>query len=149
MVTFRAFFLFIFSGGFMKILNLHIMFILMVVLLSCGITLAANSQDTTDNHVYATVDTAPGVDGYATGEVNIRKASDRSDRKVWFGITGTGTMTVTLQFKLQGQTTWTDYEDYTGNERKVVEGGAAGERWRGVVKNGNHTSGSKTFGLDW
>lgn len=109
----------------------------------------ANSQSSTDDYEYATVDTAPGADGYFTNEVSIRKQSDRADRKVWFSVRGTGSMTVTLQFKCPGDSTWTDYDTYTSNERKVVEGGSAGVKWRATVKNGDHTSGSKTFGLDW
>jgi len=110
---------------------------------------AANSQATHNNYEYATVDTAPGASGYGTNEVKVRKKSSRQNQQVWFSIRGTGVMTVTLQFKCTGDSDYTDYEDYTGTERKVVDGGASGVVWRAIVKDGGHTSGSKTFGFDW
>lgn len=110
---------------------------------------AANSQTNTDNNKFATVDTAPGAAGYFTAEVNIRKASDRGERKVFFSIGGTGVMTITLQFKRVIDTDWNDLESYTGTPRLEISGGAVGERWRAIVKQGAYTSGTKIFGFGW
>jgi len=106
----------------------------------------ANSQASTDFYEYATVDTAPGASGYGTNAVNIRSTHEKH---AWFSIRGTGVMTVTLQFKCPGDTDWTDYMDYSSTERKLIEGGGAGVKWRAIVKNAEYTSGSKTFGFDW
>ena len=58
-------------------------------------------------------------------------------------------MTVTLQFKCQGDADWTDYGSYADNQRKSIDGGGAGVQWRAIVKNGDYTSGEKSFGFDW
>ena len=115
-----------------------------------GFSFGANSQSTGNNYVFATVDTAPGASGYGTSAISPKKYRAQSAYKsLWFTIGGTGTMTVTLQYKLAGTSTWNDYADYTSAEYKLLETGAGGETWRAIVKNGAHTSGSLTFGFTW
>ena len=106
----------------------------------------ANSKTDTDYLQYATVDTAPGVDGYWTTELNIRS---KKVSHAYFSVRGTGVMTVVLQFKAVGDTTWTDYATTTDNGRAALKGGGAGVKWRAGVKQAGRTSGSKIFGFDW
>lgn len=106
----------------------------------------ANSRASTDYISYATVDTAPGADGYFTAELNVRS---KKISHAYFSVRGTGAMTVVLQFQAEGDSTWTDYASTTNNGRAALKGGGAGVKWRAGVKNAGHTSGSKTFGFDW
>ena len=125
--------------------------ILIVVLVFGSISNAANSRSSGNTYEFAEVDTAPGASGYYTNSVNLcdKKRVSRHD-SVWFVISGTGSMTVTLQFKLVGQTTWTDYDTYTSVEYKVLDAGACGgEAWRAIVKSGAYSSGSMEFGFTW
>lgn len=127
------------------------LFRLLIISLIGLLFVSLNSVSTTDYHTYATVDTDPGAPGYYTGEVSIRRAKgNRKAESVYFSNRGTGSMTVTLQYKCDGDAGWTDYSTYTTVTRVVVEGGAVGELWRaGVVNSAAYTSGSMTFGFDW
>ena len=128
--------------------KISLLFISVFVFLNVFISLSfgANSQSSNDFFEYATVDTDPSTDGYGTNSIVIRK---NATGKAWFSVRGTGTMTVTLQFKCNGDTAWTDYADYTTNVRKLIDGGGAGVKWRSIVKDTAYTSGSKSFGFDW
>jgi hypothetical protein len=110
----------------------------------------ANTRTSGAYKEFATVDTAPDVDGYATESISIR---NEDVQNVGFSIRNLGSdamnATVTLQFKCDGDTDWTDYEDYTEETRKLVEGTGAGTLWRAIVKNGNYTAGEICFGFDW
>jgi len=128
----------------------------------------ANSRDSGQFKEYATVNTQPsGTDlGYWTNEVCLRdKMKDGLAKdKMWFSIreteadssqaSDTSSMTVTLQFKCDGDDGWQDWVDLSGNalavgQRLVIEDCGAGVRWRAGVKDGDFTSGELTFGFDW
>jgi len=109
----------------------------------------ANSKSNGPRKRYATVDTAPGADGYGTDAIS---PNTESLDKLFFSFRGTGSITVTLQFKCDGDTSWQDYADYsdfTDEPRKLIEGGAGKVKWRLIVKSGAYSSGSLTFGFDW
>ena len=107
----------------------------------------ANSKTTSDYIQYATVDTDPGGNGYFTDELNLR---GKKMTVVYFSVRGTGTMTVVLQFKGEGDVTYTDYATTTNNGRAALKGGGAGVKWRAGIKNtAAYRNGSKTFGFDW
>jgi hypothetical protein len=128
----------------------------------------ANSRSSGEFKEYATVDTQPsGTDlGYWTNEVCLRdKVKDGVAKdKMYFSIrefegdsseaSDTSSMTVTLQFKCDGDAGWQKFVDFAGSElavgnRLVIEDTAAGSRWRAGVKDGDYTSGKVTFGFDW
>jgi hypothetical protein len=128
----------------------------------------ANSRSTGDFKEYATIDTQPsGTDlGYWTNEVCLRdKQKDwLAKDKMWFSIrefeadsseaSDTSSMTVTLQFKCDGDAGWQDYVDFAGStlargNRLVIEDTGAGARYRAGVKDGDFTSGKVTVGFDW
>ena len=107
----------------------------------------ANSKATSDFIQYATVDTDPGATGYYTAELNLR---GKKTTVVYFSVRGTGSMTVVLQFKVTGDSVWTDYATTTNNGRAALKWGGAGVKWRAGVKNASgYTSGEKSFGFDW
>jgi len=110
----------------------------------------ANSLSSGDYKEYATVDSTPPANGYWTNTLGLR---GRKLAYVYFSIRGTGTATVTLQFKCSGDADWTDYYndgiDFVTGDRKVIEGNAANVVWRAGVKLADYTSGSITFGFDW
>ncbi|KKM71970.1 hypothetical protein LCGC14_1425200 [marine sediment metagenome] len=110
-----------------------------------------NSRLSSDYYEYATVNTNPGASGYFTNEVNIRQ---KSLQQVFFSVRETGassafSVTITLQFKCPGDDDWQDYDTYSEVNRKLIEGGGAGVRWRMGVEQGDYTSGEVTFGFDW
>jgi hypothetical protein len=128
----------------------------------------ANSKSSGPFKEYATIDTQPSGSelGYWTNEVCLRdKVNDGiSKGKMYFsirenesdssGASDTSSMTVTLQFKCDGDAGWQDFVDFGGNELAVgnrieVEDTGAAVRWRAGVKDGDYTSGSLTFGFDW
>lgn len=110
----------------------------------------ANSQSSGDYKEYATVNLAPDTDGYWTNPVSLRPNRIAC---MFFSIRGTGTATITLQFKCAGDTDWTDYYNegnaFHNGDRKIVEGNAADMSWRAGVKSGGYTTGEVTFGFDW
>ncbi len=116
----------------------------------------ANSKASTEFTRYATVDSAPGADGYWTDPVSFDKRLHLE--KVFFSIRETdpdasaaSSITVTLQFRCKGGL-WQDYNTTTAfaaGDRKVIEDGAGGVDWRAGVKSGAFSSGSLTFGFDW
>jgi hypothetical protein len=128
----------------------------------------ANSRSTGDFKEYATIDTQPsGTDlGYWTNEVCLRDKQNGglAKDKMWFSIrefeadsseaSDTSSMTVTLQFKCDGDAGWQDYVDFAGStlargNRLVIEDTGAGARYRAGVKDGDFTSGKVTVGFDW
>jgi hypothetical protein len=110
----------------------------------------ANSQASGTYKEYATVDTTPGADGYWTNSISLRV---KKLTQVFFSIRGTGVATVTLQFRCEGDTDWTDYSNdgvaFVTGDRKIIESNAGNVQWRAGVKQANYTSGSITFGFDW
>ena len=125
----------------------------------------ANNRSSGEFKEYATVDTTPTELGYFTNEVNLRALrKDKGERKVYFSIreeeadssaaSDTSSMTVTLQFKCEGDAGWQDYVPLDGSElavgnRVAVEDSGAAVLWRAGVKDYEYTSGSLTFGFDW
>lgn len=59
----------------------------------------------------------------------------------WVSITGAGTMTLTLQYRLQDETTWNDADDETINGRYYFEAG--GDYWRIGCKTGDYGVGNR------
>ena len=108
----------------------------------------ANAQTSSDRYEYATVDSNPGAAGYYTEKVGIQGKGFGLEW-IFFSIRGAGEMLVTLQFKCPGDSAWTDHSTYNDNVRKKINGPAAGVHWRAGVKQGDRTSGEKTFGFDW
>ena len=127
----------------------------------------ANSRTNGPFKRYATVDTVP-IDselGYFTGEVDLRDIrKTKGECRVYFSIreeeedssagSDTSTMTVTLQFKCEGDDGWQDYVPLDGSalavgNRVVLEDSGAAVKWRAGVKYYEYSSGSLTFGFDW
>lgn len=113
----------------------------------------ANSKSNNDYYHYATVDADPTASGYFCDPVNpetIHRKYNFNLMYVFFSVRGSGSMTVTLQFKCPGDSDWTDYDTYASNTRELIECGIGGVQWRaGVTASANYTSGEKTFGIDW
>lgn len=110
----------------------------------------ANANVSGTGKEYATVDTAPAAGGFWTASIGMR---EKRIPQVFFTIRGTGDAVVTLQFKCDGDTDWTDFNNdgvalVTG-DNKVIEGSSANMLWRAGVKQGAYTSGSITFGFNW
>ena len=109
----------------------------------------ANSVSNSDRLAYATIDTAPGADGYWCNSVSMSK---KNATPLFFSRRGTGVGTVTLQYQCQGDSSWQDLEtdiDLSNGVRCVIDDSARGVKWRAGVKNGDYGSGTITLGLDW
>jgi len=107
----------------------------------------ANSKTSDDYYEYATVNAAPSAAGYYTNEVSPRR--QRVD-ELYFTVRGSGNMIVTVQFKAPGDTTWTDYAEYSTITYMKIEGRGAGIRWRaGVKEAGHYIDGQTVFGFNW
>ena len=70
------------------------------------------------------------------------------------GASDTSSMTVTLQYKCEGDAGWQDYVPLDGSalavgNRLEIRDSGAGVLWRAGVKDYEYTSGSITFGFDW
>ena len=116
---------------------------------------------------YITISSAPsGTDlGDWTNEVCLRdlRKTEKIDR-MYFSVreaesdssqaSDTSVMTITLQFKCDGDAGWQDYNyndetAFKAGDRIIIEDTAAGVRWRAGVKDGGYTSGSLVMGFDW
>lgn len=110
----------------------------------------ANSQTSGDYKEYATVNTTPPAEGYWTNQLGLRR---KKIAYAFFSIRGTGVATVTLQFKCEGDSDWTDFNNdgttFVTGDRKVLEGNAGNVLWRAGVKQADYTSGEVRFGFDW
>jgi hypothetical protein len=106
----------------------------------------ANTRTSRERAEVVVIDEAPGADGYFTSPVNTRKKNIGG--KVYLAIRGTFEGTVTLQFKCQEDTDWTDYGTYTTTGRKAIEDHGV-TQWRIGVASGDYTSGTVTCGIDW
>ena len=113
----------------------------------------ANEKSTAKNYEYATVDTAPGAEGFATNPVSpghlvgAHQLINFSVRDLTEG--GAMDTTVTLQFQCDGDDAWTDYSTYAAPGRWVIDGRGLKVQWRAVVKQGAHNSGTVRFGFDF
>jgi hypothetical protein len=106
----------------------------------------ANRRLNGERYSYAVVDTDPGAGAYTTSPVPAYKKERQWD--LYFSVRGTGTMTVTLQFRCEGDETWSEYDTYTEACRKLIEDRGTCE-WRAMVRVGDYTSGEMRFGFDW
>lgn len=126
----------------------------------------ANSRSSGTNYEYATVDTNPGSAGYFTNYICPRdKHKTGKVGKIFFSVreaaadisaapSALSSITVTLQYRCQGDAGWTDYVDLAGStfaigNRVVMEDLGNGVDWRAGVVSDGFTSGSVTFGFDW
>ena len=114
----------------------------------------ANSKSNGDRYAYATIDTAPGADGYWCDSVSM---SSKNTKAMFFSRRGGGTATVTIQFKCPGDADWTDLttdESLADGERLRVDDFASGVKYRAGIKEDSsaddtYTSGTITVGFDW
>ena len=109
----------------------------------------ANSQSQGDRYSYATIDTAPGADGYWCPSVSMSK---KNTLELFFSRRGGGVGIISLQFQCQGDSGWTDYDhdlDLEDGARCILDDHGAGVKWRAGIKQGNFTSGEITLGFDW
>ena len=125
----------------------------------------ANARSSTDFHEYAIVDEAPIGLGYFTNTVNPRATRQiRKEGRIYFSIreedadssaqSDISDITVTLQFRCEGDAGWQDYQPLDGSElatgnRLMIEDSGQGVIWRAGVLDGAHQGGSVTFGFDW
>ena len=129
----------------------------------------ANSRSSGVYKEYVTVNTQPsGTElGYWTNEVCLRDKykNGHAKEKMYFSIreseadssedaSDTSSMTISLQFKCDGDAGWQEFVPLDGSElatgnRLVIEDTGAAVRWRAGVKEGDYTSGTVTFGFDW
>lgn len=120
----------------------------------------ANQRISGERSVYALVDSAPDTEGFWTSNVNLSKLkTNYNASRVYFSIreaesSGGSDVTVTLQFKCEGDTEWTDYAPLDGStfaigNRILMEDFAQGVVWRAGVKSDGYVSGSVLFGFDW
>lgn len=110
----------------------------------------ANTKLNGDRYRYASIDTAPGADGYWSDAISM--SSVRVDA-LFASVSGGGSATVTLQYKLPHTgAAWTDYlttETLTNGARVKLNDYGAGVKWRMGVKNGNLASDTVIVGFDW
>jgi len=127
----------------------------------------ANSRSSGEFKEYATIDTLPdSVDtGYFTNPVSIRVLQTKFKiQKIFFSIreleadpseaSAASVVTVTLQYRCDGDADWTDYVILGGTalaigNRFAIEDTGAGVYWRAGVKPDDFTSGQIIFGFDW
>ena len=122
----------------------------------------ANTQSSTPTSVKAevnhasfeeaSVDTDPGASGYGCNPVLVRDENQDTDigyKTFYISSIGTGAI-VSLQWKRNTASTWTDFEDFTTVTRQIIQEQALGVHWRGVVKDNNQGSaGASVFGICW
>ena len=106
----------------------------------------ANRKVSGNTYKGAVIDTAPGASGYFSDAVN---ASQHHVGKLYYSVVGIFNATVTLQFKLKNDPTWTDYGDpITDTDRQIIEDYSDTE-WRIGVKSTDYTSGSVRVRIDY
>jgi hypothetical protein len=110
----------------------------------------ANQQLKGPRYKYASVDTAPGADGYWSEPVGL---SQERAPALFANVAGGGSATVTMQYKLPySGSAWTDYttdETLESGGRFRLDDMGGGVKWRMGVKNGDYTSGTVVVGFDW
>ena len=99
---------------------------------------------------YATIDTAPGADGYWSDSVGL---TDVKADELFLSVSGGGAATVTTQYKLPHTgAIWTDYttdETLETGARFRLDDHGAGVKWRVGVKEGGYASDTIIVGFDW
>lgn len=109
----------------------------------------ANTKSNGERYAYATIDTAPGADGYWCDSVSM---TAKNTKAIFFSYRGGGSATVTIQFRCQSDTAWTDLttdETIADGVRFRLDDFAAGVKYRAGVKSGAYTSGDNKVGFDW
>ena len=115
----------------------------------------ANSRTTGGSGYYfekASVDADPGAAGYGCNPVsNLAHSPGKQPGLKRFFIETLGTdAEVTLQWKYDTASTWTDYKTYTAVDRENIDDTTAGVSWKAIVKDGKQgSSGTSLFGIDW
>jgi len=112
--------------------------------------MAGNAKLNGPRYYYASIDTAPGEDGYWSDAVSMSKVNAN---ELFLNVSGGGAATVTIQYKLPHVgATWTDYvtdETLETGARFRLDDHGAGVRWRVGVKNAVYSSGTVIVGFDW
>ena len=110
-----------------------------------------NTNEETDFMSYTRFIRTPGSSGHFTEEVYPREIKNNGADKIWFDVSGTGTMKVSLQRKPPATgATWETYKEFETNDRVELSVGASNVTWRaGVLSDADYTSGIKFFGFDW
>ena len=110
----------------------------------------ANSKLNKERSAYASIDTAPGADGYWSDSVSM---TSKNTKALFFSQSGGGEGTVSLQYQLNHTAAaWTDYvttETFEDGVRFRLDDFAAGVKWRAGIKNAGYTSGTVVCGFDW
>lgn len=125
----------------------------------------ANERYSGKYYEYALVEVAPDSDGFWTNEVIPRELLQEGYTKLYFSIreaypsvsevaSVSSDVVVSLQFKCEGDTDWTDYVPLDGStfavgNRVLLDDFARGLVWRAGVKSDGYVSGSVLFGFDW
>lgn len=111
----------------------------------------ANTQLSGDRYEFASIDTAPGAEGFWTKKVKSGGIKGKNGLQV--SISGGGTAVVTIQYLLpHDDASWTDYttsETLESGGRFRLEDLGFHTLWRIGVKNGDYTSDTIIVGFDW
>ena len=110
----------------------------------------ANAKLNGERFRYASIDTAPGADGYWSDAVSMSKVNAN---ELFLNVSGGGSATVVIQYKLPHTgAIWTDYttsETLETGARFRLDDHGAGVKWRVGVKSGGYSSGDVVVGFDW
>ena len=110
----------------------------------------ANAKLNGPRYHYASIDTAPGADGYWSDAVSM---SAVNANELFLNVSGGGTATITIQYKLpHAGAAWTDYtttETLTSGARFRLDDHGAGVKWRVGVKNAAYSANTIIVGFDW
>ena len=112
--------------------------------------MAGNAKLNGPRYKYASIDTAPGTGGYWCDSVSM---SAENANELFLNVSGGGTATVTVQYKLPHTgSVWTDYvttETLESGARFRLDDHGAGVKWRVGVKSGGYASDTIIVGFDW
>ena len=115
----------------------------------------ANAKLNKPRSRYASIDTAPGADGYWSDAVGL---TDVKADELFLSVSGGGSATVAVQYKLPHTgAIWTDYttdETLESGARFRLDDHGAGVKWRAGIKEDTSadptfTSGTVICGFDW
>ena len=110
----------------------------------------ANAKLNKPRSRYASIDTAPGADGYWSDAVGL---TDVKADELFLSVSGGGSATVAVQYKLPHTgAAWVDYttdETLETGARFRLDDHGAGVKWRVGVKNAAYSSGTIIVGFDW
>jgi len=115
----------------------------------------ANAKLNGPRYHYASIDTAPGADGYWSDSVSMSKVNAN---ELFFSQSGGGSGVVVIQFQLPHTgAAWQDYDSpvaLSDGVRCRLDDRAAGVKWRAGIKEDTsadptYTSGTIICGFDW